>query len=204
MKSCLAQVLFHYCLTPQTTTGVSPNELLLGQRPRSRLDLLKPHTAERVEKKQLQPKEHHDSRSRERHLEVGTNVFVRTYHHGDCWLPGFIEERTGPVSFKVQLEDGQTRHYHQDQVRNCSVEMPQESHTEPDTTIPATVLSEPSTTSTESPTTDSGAATESATSSHMSPEPTDAATNGSSSNNAKTYLKLSRNPVVTVELCNSN
>ena len=76
MKSCLAQVLFHYCLTPQTTTGVSPTELLLGQRPRSRLDLSKPHTAEQVEKKQSQPKEHHDSRSRERHLEIGTNVLI--------------------------------------------------------------------------------------------------------------------------------
>ena len=37
MKSHLAQVLFHYHLTLQTTTGVSPSELLLGQRPRSRL-----------------------------------------------------------------------------------------------------------------------------------------------------------------------
>ena len=36
----LAQVLFAYRLTPQATTGVSPAELLLGRRPRSRLDLL--------------------------------------------------------------------------------------------------------------------------------------------------------------------
>ena len=176
MKSRLAQVLFHYRLTPQTTTGVSPSELLLGRRPRSRLDLLKPHTAERVEKKQSQQKEQHDSRSRERHLEVGTNVFVRNYHHGDRWLPGCIEQRTGPVSFKVRLEDGRTRRCHQDQVRNRSVEMPQELHTEPDTTIPTTVSSEPSTTSTESPTTDSGAATELATSSNTSPVLNDADT----------------------------
>ena len=31
MKSRLAQVIFHYHLTPQTTTGVSPSELLLGR-----------------------------------------------------------------------------------------------------------------------------------------------------------------------------
>jgi transposase InsO family protein len=40
--------LMFYRLTPQSMTGVSPAELLLGKQPRSRLDLLKPHTAERV------------------------------------------------------------------------------------------------------------------------------------------------------------
>ena len=49
MRSRIAQVLFTYRLTPQSTTGISPGELLFGRRPRSRLDLLKPHTAERVE-----------------------------------------------------------------------------------------------------------------------------------------------------------
>ena len=64
MKNRLARVLFPHCLIPQTTTGVSPSELLLGRHPRSRLDLLNPHTAERVEKKQLQQKEQHDARSK--------------------------------------------------------------------------------------------------------------------------------------------
>ena len=41
-------------LNPSTTTGVSPSELLLGRRLRTRLDLLKPHTADRVEQKQSQ------------------------------------------------------------------------------------------------------------------------------------------------------
>ena len=40
MRTRLAQVLLTYRLTPQSTTGVSPSELLLGHRPRSRLDLL--------------------------------------------------------------------------------------------------------------------------------------------------------------------
>ena len=86
MKSRLAQILFHYRLSPQTTTGVAPSELLLGRRPRSRLDLLKPHIAERVEKKQSQQKKQHDLKSRERLLEVGTNVFVRNYVPSWCLL----------------------------------------------------------------------------------------------------------------------
>ena len=160
------------------------------------MDLLKPHTAEQVEKKQLQQKEQHDLRSRERPQEVGTNVFVRNYHHGDRWLPGVIEQRTGPVSFKVRLEGGKIRRCHQDQVRNRSVETPRESHTELDTTTPATVSSEPST---ESPSTDSGAANETATSSNMPPEPTDAATNNSPTETARIYPNLSRNPVTRFE-----
>jgi len=55
-----------YRLTPQSTTGVLPAQLLLGRQPRSRLDPLKPHTAERVEKNQMRQKEQHDGRARER------------------------------------------------------------------------------------------------------------------------------------------
>ena len=96
--------------------------LILIDARRSRLDLLKPHTAERVEKKQSQQKEQHDSRSRERKLEVGTNVYVRNYHQGGRWLPGIIEQKTGPVSFRVNLTDGRMRRCHQDQIRKRSVD----------------------------------------------------------------------------------
>ena len=51
-RSRLANTLFSYRLTPQSTTGISPAELLFGRRPLSRLDLLKPNTADRVEHKQ--------------------------------------------------------------------------------------------------------------------------------------------------------
>ena len=58
MADCLAKVLFSYRVTPQTTTGISPAELLLGRLPRTRLDLLKPHLAERVERKQTRKRGH--------------------------------------------------------------------------------------------------------------------------------------------------
>ena len=51
-RSRLARTLFPYRITPQTTTSVSPAELLLNRRPRSKLDLLHPNLAERVESKQ--------------------------------------------------------------------------------------------------------------------------------------------------------
>ena len=98
-----------------------------------------------------------------------------------------IEQRTGPVSCKVRLEDGRIRRCHQDQVRSRFMEMPPESPTEFDTTTtPATVLSEPSTTSAESPTTTSGAASETDKPSNMPPETTDAGTNNPPTETART------------------
>ena len=41
-----AKSLFSYRLTSQSTTGISPAELLFGRRPWSRLDLLKPNKAD--------------------------------------------------------------------------------------------------------------------------------------------------------------
>ena len=52
MSTRLAEVLFSYRITPQGTTGLAPAELLLGWCPRTRLDLLRLTTADRVEGKQ--------------------------------------------------------------------------------------------------------------------------------------------------------
>ena len=121
LEARLAKILMSYWLTPQSTTGISPAELLLGRRPQSRLDLLKPHSAERVERNQQKQKEHHDIKARSRNLNVGENVFVRNYHRGSRWLPGRIERQTGPISFRVKLTNGQSRRCHQDQIRKRSV-----------------------------------------------------------------------------------
>ena len=39
------------------------------------------------------------------------------YGTGSVWLPAKIVESTGPVSFRVVLEDGRNRRCHQDQLR---------------------------------------------------------------------------------------
>ena len=56
MSTRLAKVLLTYCVSLQSTTGQAPAELLLGRRPRTRLDLLQPNMTERVERKQQQQK----------------------------------------------------------------------------------------------------------------------------------------------------
>ena len=142
MRSRLEKTLFSYRLTPQTTMGISPGELLLGRRPRSRLDLLKPHTAERVERSQIKQKEQHDSKSRERKLNVGDDVFVKNYHRGDKWLPGVIQKKTGPVSFVVKLTDGRVHRCHQDQLLcKRSVEVPLDSSVDSEVSVSPTEVS---------------------------------------------------------------
>jgi len=72
----LSRLLFQYRITPQTTTGIAPAELLLGRIPHSRLDILKPTVEERVQGKQQQQKTDRDKRSKVRQLAVEERVFV--------------------------------------------------------------------------------------------------------------------------------
>ena len=57
LRDWLSRSLAHYRTTLHTTTGgVCPAELLLGRRPHTRLDLLRPSVSTRVNHKQLQQK----------------------------------------------------------------------------------------------------------------------------------------------------
>lgn len=122
LEAKLARFLFSYRATPQATTGVSPGELLMGRRLRSRLDLLHPDLVEKVRTKQQGQKTLHDRRSRERLFSVGQRVYVQNFGTGVPWLMGKIQERTGPVSFRVRLDDGRIFRRHQDHLRKCFVE----------------------------------------------------------------------------------
>jgi len=84
----IARFLFTYRNTPQTTTGMSPAELLFGRRLRSRLDLLKPDLYKRVEREQERKKEAHERHSQDRSFQEGDEVNDRTYSHGTTKLDG--------------------------------------------------------------------------------------------------------------------
>ena len=91
---------------PQTTTGESPAQLRWGRSPRSHLDLLRPNVGTKVSMAQARQTVQHDQHSRSRKLAVGDTVQVRNYSGTRKWRPGMIVEETGPVSAKVELEDG--------------------------------------------------------------------------------------------------
>ena len=118
LRDRLSRFLTHYRTTPHTTTGVCPAELLLGRRPRTRLDLLRPSVSTRVDHKQLQQKQVHDDKARVQNFSVGERIYTWQYGRGaKNWVPGQIIEQMGSVSFRVELSDGTVCQRHQDQIR---------------------------------------------------------------------------------------
>lgn len=118
IKTRVARALFSYRITPQSTTGKSPAELLYGRKLRSTLDLIHPDFRSQVEHKQLKQKQHHDLHAKERSVLVGDPVYTRNFSGGPTWVPGAVEERTGPVSCTVSLGNGKIVRRHIDQVRH--------------------------------------------------------------------------------------
>ena len=120
----IARFLFSYRITPQTTTGTSPAELLMGRTLRSRLHLLKPNLSQNVENKQEQQKLSHDKRAVERTFVDGERVFARNYSKiGKKWLPG-IAISVAQRSVKVKLTNGLVIHRHFDQVHKRTINDP--------------------------------------------------------------------------------
>eukprot|EP00731_Ephydatia_muelleri_P000767 Em0001g767a len=113
----LARFIFQYRLTPHTTTGLSPAEMLLGRRPRSHLDLLHPDISPKVTQRQERQKEAHDQHAKYRKFQNGDLVYARNFHGSPTWVPGVVTAMSGPVSMVIQLEDGQAVRRHTDHIK---------------------------------------------------------------------------------------
>ena len=113
----LARFLLKYRITPQTTTGVSPAQLLMGRRLRTHLDLMCPNIKEEVQRKQTLQKGNHDYHSKDRDLEVQDHVYTKNFSASQpLWIPGRIQAQTGPLSFQIGLPDGRVLRRHQDHI----------------------------------------------------------------------------------------
>ena len=113
----LARFLFQYRITPHTTTGTSPAELLMGRRLRSQLDILKPSIADRVSNKQEEQKRGFDKGTMHRSYAIGDTVWVRNFSQGPIWLAGEAVQLKGECSLNVKLTDGRIVHRHLDHIR---------------------------------------------------------------------------------------
>ena len=67
----LSRFLLAYRSTPQTTTGVTPAELLFNRHLRTRLDLIRPDVRQHVEGQQLSQKQQHDNTRTARQFAEG-------------------------------------------------------------------------------------------------------------------------------------
>ena len=85
LENKLSHFLFHYHLTPQTTTELSPAELLLGTHIKSCLDLLQPTVKPKVTQNLLRQKANHDKSTRLCVFNVGDKVFVTNPQSTPVW-----------------------------------------------------------------------------------------------------------------------
>eukprot|EP00731_Ephydatia_muelleri_P001691 Em0001g1691a len=134
METRLSNFLFQYRITPHSSTGVSPAELLMGRRLRSHLSQL--HPEGRIKNAQRRQKRDHDKTVKQRTFTVGDNVLVLNFGSGPKWLLGTVTQMRGPVSVQVQLTDGRSVHRHLDQVRNYNAAAPVKDQCQAET-VPA-------------------------------------------------------------------
>ena len=117
----ISQILFHYRITPHSTTGVPPAELLLGRRIRSCLDQVKPDLSSQVTLRQTLQKKYHDCGTKSCSFQSGDAAFVKNQTSGPKWLPGYIQDVKGPVTYTVLLQDGHVMKRHVDHIHSRTV-----------------------------------------------------------------------------------
>ena len=111
---------------PNGTTGVTPAELFMKRPLCTRLDLLQPSLRNRVFSRQAEMKRQHDAHSRDREFDIGETVLARNLREGPKWLTGTIIERTGPVSYRVQVNE-QVWRRHTDQLLSSQTRVTEET-----------------------------------------------------------------------------
>ena len=117
LNTRLSRFLFKYRLTPHSSTGVSPAELMLGRKLRSQLDLLKPNSTKAADDANDCEEVAQDRRAT-RSFREGDCVYARNYSTGPKWLPGKVVGVVGSVLYQVKLKDGRVQRRHIDQLRS--------------------------------------------------------------------------------------
>ncbi|UYV65549.1 K02A2.6-like, partial [Cordylochernes scorpioides] len=112
----LSRSLLSMRIAINSTTQKSPAQLLMNRNLKSLINKFHPEGVSEGRMRQ----EDRFIRNWKPHRVVneGLAVIARGYH-GPRWLPGVVQEKTGPVSIKVETDDGDILNRHLDQVRGC-------------------------------------------------------------------------------------
>ncbi|XP_017469582.1 PREDICTED: uncharacterized protein K02A2.6-like [Rhagoletis zephyria] len=109
----LSRFLFNRHITPHTSTGRSPAELMFKIQLKTFFDKI--HSYEL-------PTAKHEI-GREKSFNDGDPVWVRNYSTGPKWVPAKINSRNGPISYAVELDDDERiikRHLDQIRIRHVA------------------------------------------------------------------------------------
>ena len=137
LETRVSRFLSRYRITPQTSAGVSPAELLLCRKPRSRLDLANPDMSLKVRDSQWLQKQRHDLHVKERTMMKVAQVSSRNFSQGPKRVPGILRESNGPIPFEVGLEDGLMWRRHQDHLIQRASDPPSPTQSEVSESIPS-------------------------------------------------------------------
>ena len=100
LETKLARFLFDYRITPHSTTGIAPAELLMHRQLKTRPHLIRPDVGVKVVAEQTKQKAKHDRHAKVRTFQPGEFVYALRYHGNTAsWVPGTIHRQTGPVSY---------------------------------------------------------------------------------------------------------
>ena len=105
-------------MTPHTTTGVAPAELMLRQQPHSHIDLIMLNLKDKITQQQQRQKSQHDKTTRQRIFQQDDLVMVYGFNKGlrNSWLPGIVASTNGEQSYKIKLADGKILRRHADHI----------------------------------------------------------------------------------------
>ena len=118
LETKLARFLFDYRVTPHSTPGIAPSELLMHRHLKTRLQLIKPDIGGKVAAQQTKQKGIYDSHAKARLFASGDVAYaLRNHGNKESWVHGSIVEQTGPQSYIVRLEDGSVVRRHVDQLQ---------------------------------------------------------------------------------------
>ena len=89
---------------PDSTTGRSPSELLLGRKPRCILNLMQPDIKAEVSSAQYRQCKAFNTRAKFRDFVIGDDVWVKIYARGEGkWSLGTLFKQVGPMTFIVKV-----------------------------------------------------------------------------------------------------
>ena len=118
LETKLTRFLFDYRVTPHSTTGIAPSELLMYRHLKTRIQLIKQDIGGKVAAQQTRQKGMHDRHAKARFFASGDAAYALRYHgNKESWVHGSIVEQTGPLSYIVRLEDGSVVRRHVDQLQ---------------------------------------------------------------------------------------
>ena len=99
----LSRFLLSYRSTAHSTTAETPNDLFIGRKLRTRLELLKPNVQEVVLGRQDRQRQY-QGRRQERYFNEQDTVWVRDSRSSQPWVPGKIVKVLVSLTYEVEVE----------------------------------------------------------------------------------------------------